>query len=81
MRVCVIGAGPSGLTTLRALQSNLDEHTYEVVCYERYDSIGGIWNFMLVILAKLISYCTNHGLQSRGTCRYKHTQHMDEKTP
>ncbi|XP_075257516.1 trimethylamine monooxygenase-like [Convolutriloba macropyga] len=44
-RVCVIGAGPSGLTTLRALQCNLDQDNYEVVCYERYDSVGGVWNF------------------------------------
>ncbi|XP_063717982.1 trimethylamine monooxygenase-like [Symsagittifera roscoffensis] len=50
-RGCVIGAGPSGVTTLRALQSledasgSMDSTGYEVVCYERYDSIGGIWNF------------------------------------
>ncbi|XP_063727704.1 trimethylamine monooxygenase-like [Symsagittifera roscoffensis] len=43
-RVCVIGAGPSGLTCLRALQK-LDEQKFEVICYERYDSIGGEWNF------------------------------------
>ena len=50
-RVCVIGAGPAGVTTLRALQSLepavtvSESEGYEVVCFERYDTIGGIWNF------------------------------------
>ena len=40
MNVCVIGAGPSGLTTVKQL---LDEgHT--VQCYERSSDVGGIWN-------------------------------------
>ena len=39
MNVCVIGAGPSGLTTNKQL---LDEgHT--VHCFERGDNIGRIW--------------------------------------
>ena len=54
-RVCVIGAGPGGLMTLRALQSLEPEQSgkveeegwnpYEVVCYERYAEVGGLWNF------------------------------------
>jgi NADPH-dependent glutamate synthase beta subunit-like oxidoreductase len=40
MRVCVIGAGPSGLTTIKQL---LDEGL-EVVCFEKSDDIGGIWH-------------------------------------
>ncbi|XP_075243688.1 trimethylamine monooxygenase-like [Convolutriloba macropyga] len=43
-RICVIGAGPGGLGVMRALQS-LNESDYEVVCYERYDTTGGQWNF------------------------------------
>lgn len=39
MKVCVIGAGPSGLTTLKQL---LDEG-HEVTCFERGGDIGGIW--------------------------------------
>jgi cation diffusion facilitator CzcD-associated flavoprotein CzcO len=39
MKICVIGAGPSGLTTVKQL---LDEgHT--VQCFERGSDIGGIW--------------------------------------
>ena len=39
MKICVIGAGPSGLTTVKQL---LDEgHT--VRCFERGGNIGGIW--------------------------------------
>lgn len=39
MRVCVIGAGPSGLTTVKQL---LDEG-HDVVCFEQNQDIGGIW--------------------------------------
>jgi cation diffusion facilitator CzcD-associated flavoprotein CzcO len=39
MKVCVIGAGPSGLTTIKQL---LDEK-HEVTCFEKNDGIGGIW--------------------------------------
>ena len=39
-RICVIGAGPSGLTTLKNLrQAGLEQ----VVCYEAADAIGGNW--------------------------------------
>lgn len=69
MNVCVIGAGPSGLTTIKQL---LDEgHT--VHCFERGDNIGGIWqrspnpeadagtmkvfdNLILTISIRLMSY-------------------------
>ena len=39
MKVCVIGAGPNGLTTIKQL---LDEG-HEVTCFERSADIGGIW--------------------------------------
>lgn len=40
MKVCVIGAGPSGLTTIKQL---LDEG-HEVRCFEKSGDIGGIWH-------------------------------------
>lgn len=36
-RVCVIGAGPSGLVALKTLLEN----SYECVCLEKDDTIGG----------------------------------------
>ena len=41
-RVCVIGAGPSGLTALKNL---LQAGHRDVVCYEEHSSIGGNWAF------------------------------------
>ncbi|RPA19842.1 NAD(P)/FAD-dependent oxidoreductase [Gordonia sp. OPL2] len=66
MKVCVVGAGPCGLTTIKQL---LDEG-HEVVCYEKNDDIGGIWlrhdrdagqtkafdNLLLTISMKLMAY-------------------------
>lgn len=40
-RICVIGAGPSGLTTLYALR----DLGYEVVCYDKQKELGGMWVF------------------------------------
>ena len=40
-RVAVIGAGASGLTSIKCC---LDEGL-EPVCYEKSDSIAGIWNY------------------------------------
>jgi cation diffusion facilitator CzcD-associated flavoprotein CzcO len=42
MRVCVIGAGPCGLATVKNL---LAEGISEVVCYEQSDGIGGNWAY------------------------------------
>ena len=46
-RVAVIGAGPSGLAQLRAFKSAQDTGTEipEIVCYERQEDWGGIWNY------------------------------------
>lgn len=69
MKVCVIGAGPSGLTTIKQL---LDEG-HDVRCFEKGSDIGGIWqrnpdpaadaeemkvfdSLILTISAKLMSY-------------------------
>ncbi len=47
MRVAVIGAGPSGLAQLRAFQSAAakGESIPEVVCFEKQDNWGGLWNY------------------------------------
>lgn len=39
MKVCVVGAGPSGLTALKALSW----HGFSVDCFEQADRIGGLW--------------------------------------
>jgi cation diffusion facilitator CzcD-associated flavoprotein CzcO len=41
-RICVIGAGPCGLTALKNL---LQAGCRNVVCYEEHSSIGGNWAF------------------------------------
>jgi len=46
-RVAIIGAGPSGLAQLRAFQSAAEKgaEVPEVVCFERQEDWGGIWNY------------------------------------
>ena len=46
-RVCIIGAGPSGLAQLRAFQSAAaaGADVPEVVCYEKQGDWGGLWNY------------------------------------
>ena len=46
-RVAILGAGPSGLAQLRAFQSAADkgEEIPEIVCYEKQDEWGGLWNY------------------------------------
>ena len=41
-RICVIGAGPCGLTTVKNL---LAQGLTDVACYDEGDAIGGNWNF------------------------------------
>ncbi len=47
MRVCIIGAGPSGLAQLRAFESaeRNGEKIPEIVCYEKQEDWGGLWNY------------------------------------
>ena len=46
-RVCVIGAGPSGCSTLfnfvELEKSGVE--IPEIVCYEKQDDWGGLWNY------------------------------------
>ena len=46
-RVCVIGAGPSGLAQLRAFQSAASKGAEipEIVCYEKQGDWGGLWKY------------------------------------
>lgn len=42
-RVAVIGAGPCGLSVLRAFASAADK--VEIVCFEKQNDWGGLWNY------------------------------------
>ena len=46
-KVAIIGAGPCGTAALRAFQSakSNGETIPEVVCFEKQDDWGGLWNF------------------------------------
>jgi trimethylamine monooxygenase len=45
-KVCIIGAGPSGMSMLYWL-NQLDPQKVEIqpVCYEKQSNWGGLWNF------------------------------------
>lgn len=46
-RICIIGAGPSGLAQLRAFQSAAEKGAEipGIVCYEKQSNWGGLWNY------------------------------------
>eukprot|EP00397_Hematodinium_sp_SG-2012_P034893 GEMP01037470.1.p1 GENE.GEMP01037470.1~~GEMP01037470.1.p1 ORF type:complete len:345 (+),score=71.83 GEMP01037470.1:58-1092(+) len=46
-RVCIIGAGPSGMAMLRAFWSAQQKGAEipELVCYEKQNDMGGLWNY------------------------------------
>ncbi|MEM8570311.1 MAG: NAD(P)-binding domain-containing protein [Pseudomonadota bacterium] len=66
MKVCVVGAGPSGLTAIKQLR----DEGHEVVCYDKNTDVGGIWlrydgdgdqmkvfdNLLLTISMRLMAY-------------------------
>ena len=43
-RVCVIGCGPSGMSMLLQLGKLSDAEIPDIVCYEKQDTVGGLWN-------------------------------------
>ena len=43
-RVCIIGCGPSGMSTLFHLGKLSDAEMPDIVCYEKQAEVGGIWN-------------------------------------
>ncbi|KAL3870814.1 hypothetical protein ACJMK2_038854 [Sinanodonta woodiana] len=47
MRICVIGAGPSGMSMLYHLAKMEEQgkRIPDVVCYEKQSDCGGLWNF------------------------------------
>lgn len=47
IRVAIIGAGPSGLSQLRAFNNLLSEENpcVEIVCFEKQNDWGGLWNY------------------------------------
>ncbi|ELT91397.1 hypothetical protein CAPTEDRAFT_228119 [Capitella teleta] len=44
-RVCVIGAGPSGMAVLFHLNRQIKRNEMEVVCFEKTSHSGGMWNY------------------------------------
>ena len=44
-RVAIIGAGPIGLTLLRVIQQSIKGKVLHLVCYEKQDDWGGMWNY------------------------------------
>ena len=46
-RVAIIGAGPCGLSMLRAFEhlENKGKKIPEIVCFEKQDNWGGLWNY------------------------------------
>ena len=43
-RVCVIGCGPAGMSLLLQLGKLPDDEIPDIVCYEKQDTPGGVWN-------------------------------------
>ncbi len=84
MKVCVIGAGPSGLTTIKQL---LDEG-HDVTCFEKNSGIGGIWyrtpndademkvfdSLILTISSKLMAF--SDFMPGRERIFYTHQQYL-----
>ncbi len=46
-KIAIIGAGPCGLSQLRAFQQSelKGEKIPEIVCFEQQDKLGGLWNY------------------------------------
>jgi len=47
-KIAILGAGPSGLAQLRAFEAARKagiENLPEIVCYEKQNDIGGLWNY------------------------------------
>ena len=43
-KILVIGAGPAGLSTLKAL-NQLPEENFEILCLEKQPDWSGQWNY------------------------------------
>lgn len=64
MRVCVVGAGVSGLP---AIKSCLEEGL-EVVCFEKTSDLGGLWNYrpeekdVRILNLIILGWCISNGV-------------------
>lgn len=66
-RVCVIGAGPSGITAIKnLLQAGLSN----IVCYEKQDQVGGNWVFSPRLSHSSV-YETTHVISSKFLSQYE----------
>ena len=50
-RICVVGAGPTGLTCIRQLR----DEGLDVVCYEKTNVLGGLWYYRDEVIGGLSS--------------------------
>jgi len=70
MKVCVVGAGPSGLTALKAML----DRGLEAECFEQADRIGGLWALHVRIgdggLGKTSAYRSLHINTSREQTQF-----------
>lgn len=85
MKVCVVGAGPCGLTTIKQLR----DEGHEVVCFDKNADLGGIWlrhegddgqtkafdNLVLTISMKMMAY-SDHPFKG-GRIFYTRRQYFD----
>ena len=48
VRVCIVGAGPSGMSTLAMFKKLKDQGVEcEVTCFEKQEQPGGLWNLTI----------------------------------
>ena len=85
MKVCVVGAGPCGLTTIKQLR----DEGHDVVCFDKNTDFGGLWlrhegdgeqmkaydNLMLTISMKLMAY-SDHPFAD-GRVFYTRAQYLE----
>ncbi|WP_299245647.1 NAD(P)-binding domain-containing protein [uncultured Aquimarina sp.] len=65
-RICIIGAGPSGITALK----NLKDKNLEVVVYDRNKEVGGNWIFSEDISHSSV-FETTHIISSKTLSQYE----------
>src|SRR5258707_4040864 len=61
-RVAIVGAGPSGISALKAFITGLPEEarrTWQIVVFEKRDDIGGIWYDSSIIYGHFITFFIN----------------------
>lgn len=45
IRICVIGAGPAGVSQLLSLKEAEQDQQIELICFERQADWSGLWNY------------------------------------